>query len=98
VDLAVHGAVLALSGDAAQGHALIDQEIQRRPGDARVAAVLVLTLALEHDWDGLMNTLQGPLGAIVPRSAVDRAVHEARGVGREDVAGRLSHLADRSTP
>jgi len=95
VDLAVHGAVLALTGDAAQGHALITQEVQRRPGDPNAIALLVLTLALEHDWDGLVATLQGPLGASVPRPVIDRAVEEARGTGREDVAGRLTLLADR---
>jgi Zn-dependent protease len=95
VDLAVHGAVLALTGDPAQGHALLTQEMQRRPGDPNAAALLVLTLALEHDWDGLVATLQGPIGPSVPRSVIDRAVHEARGTGREDVAGRLTLLADR---
>jgi Zn-dependent protease len=94
VDLAVHGAVLALTGDAAQGHALITQEVQRRPGDPNAIALLVLTLALEHDWDGLVTTLQGPLGATVPRPVIDRAVEEARGTGREDVAGRLTLLAN----
>jgi Zn-dependent protease len=94
VDLAVHGAVLALTGDAAQGHALITQEVQRRPGDPNAIALLVLTLALEHDWDGLVTTLQGPLGASVPRPVIDRAVEEARGTGREDVAGRLTLLAN----
>jgi hypothetical protein len=95
VDLSVHGAVLALTGDAAQGHALITQEMQRRPGDPNAAALLILTLALEHDWDGLMTTLQGPIGQSVPRPVIDRAIEEARGTGREDVAGRLTLLAER---
>ncbi len=95
VDLAVHGAVLALTGDAAQGHALITQEMQRRPGDPNAAALLILTLALEHDWDGLMTTLQGPIGQSAPRPVIDRAIEEARGTGREDVAGRLTLLAER---
>jgi Zn-dependent protease len=98
VDLAVHGAVMALTGDRAQGHALLDQELRGRPGDPRLVAVLVLTLALEHDWDALVATLQGPLGPLVPRSALERAVHEARGVGREDVAGRLTLLAEPGAP
>lgn len=92
VDLAVHGAVLSLTGDPAQGHALLDQEAQRRPEDGRVTALVVLTLALEHEWDRLMVFLQGPSGPGVPQSAVDRAIQEARGIGREDVAGRLSVL------
>jgi Zn-dependent protease len=98
VDLAVHGAVLSLTGDPVQGRALIAQELQRRPGDPNAVALLVLTQTLEHDWDGLVGTLQGPLGPTVPRAVIDRAVQEARGTGREDVAGRLSLLADqRST-
>jgi Zn-dependent protease len=98
VDLAVHGAVLSLTGDPVQGRALIAQELQRRPGDPNAVALLVLTQTLEHDWDGLVATLQGPLGPNAPRPVIDRAVQEARGTGREDVAGRLSLLADqRST-
>jgi Zn-dependent protease len=93
MDLAIHGAVLALTGDPVQGHALISQEIQRRPGDPNAAALLVLTATLEHDWDGLVATLQGPVGPSVPRAVIDRAVEEARGTGREDVAGRLTLLA-----
>jgi hypothetical protein len=94
VDLAVHGAVLALTGDPVQGHALIAQEVQRRPGDPNAVALQVLTLTLEHDWDGLVTVLQGPTGPSVPRSVIDRAVQEARGTGREDVAGRLTLLGD----
>lgn len=95
VDLAVHGAVLALTGESEQGRALIAQEVARRPGDPNPAALLLLTLTLEHDWDGVVSTLQGPVGPTVPRSVIDRAVQEARGTGREDVAGRLTLLADR---
>jgi Zn-dependent protease len=97
VDLAVHGAVLALTGDRVQGHALLDQEIRQRPGDSNAAALLVLTYTLEHDWDSLIATLQGPIGPSVPASVVERAITEARGVGREDVAGRLTLLAQRPT-
>jgi len=93
VDLAVHGAVLALTGDRAQGHALLTQELQRRPADPNAAALLLLTLTLEHDWDAVFSTLDGPTGQVVPASVIERAVQEARGTGREDVAGRLSVLA-----
>jgi stage IV sporulation protein FB len=93
-DLAVHGAVMALSGDREQGHALLQQELQRRPGDPDVSALLVLTEALEHDWDALIATLQGPVGPTVPRPVIDRAITEARGVGREDVAGRLTLITN----
>lgn len=93
VDLAVHGAVLALTGDPDQGHALLTQEMQRRPGDPNAAALLVLTLALEHDWDGLVTTLQGPIAPSIPEPVIERAIEEARATGREDVAGRLTLLA-----
>ena len=92
VDLAVHGAVLTLTGDPQQGHALLAQEVARRPGDPNVVALLVLTQTLQHDWDSLVATLQGPLAPSVPRSVVERAIAEAQGVGREDVAGRLTVL------
>lgn len=90
VDLAVHGAVLALTGDRAGGHALLAQELQQHPGDGNVVALLVLTQTLEHDWDALLATLHGPLGSVVPEAVVERAIIEASGVGREDVAGRLT--------
>jgi hypothetical protein len=93
VDLAVHGAVLALTGDRGQGHALLSQELARRPADPNAAALLVLTQTLEHDWDAVVATLEGPTGSVVPASVVERAVQEARGTGREDVAGRLTVLA-----
>lgn len=90
VDLAVHGAVLALTGDRDGGHALLDQEVQRRPADANVLALLLLTQTLEHDWDAVLATVHGPLGGAVPQAVVERAVLEAQGTGREDVAGRLT--------
>jgi Zn-dependent protease len=89
-DLALHGAVLSLTGDPEQGHALLDQEFQRRPGDRDVVALLVLTLGLEHDWDRLIAVLQGPAAPTVPAAVVERVIAEARGIGREDVAGRLT--------
>lgn len=95
VDLVVHGAVLALTGDREQGHALLDQEIARRPDDHNAAALLMLTLTLEHDWDAVVATLQGPIGPAVPPAVIDRAIDEARGAEREDVAGRLAVLAGR---
>ncbi|GAA3631081.1 hypothetical protein GCM10022223_56330 [Kineosporia mesophila] len=92
IDLALHGAVLSLTGDAPQGHALLEQETQRRPGDPNIAAILALTQALEHDWDALIHTMQGPLGPLIPPPVLDRAVVEARATGRDDVAGRLTFL------
>jgi Zn-dependent protease len=96
VDVAVHGAVLALTGDREQGYALIGQELERRPGDPNVVSLLILALTLEHDWDGLIARLQGPLGPSVPPPLVERAILEARGTGREDVAGRLTLLSNRA--
>jgi hypothetical protein len=93
VDVALHGAVLALTGDPVQGHALLTQEVQRRPGDPNAAALLVLTLALEHDWDALVGALQSPVGRCVPRSVINRAIEEAKGTGRDDVASRINLLA-----
>jgi Zn-dependent protease len=89
-DLAVHGAVMALTGERDQGYALLRQELERRPADADPAALLLLTQALEHDWDAVVATLQGPVGARVPRPVIHRVIEEARGTGREDVAGRLT--------
>lgn len=97
VDLAVHGAVLALTGDRAQGHALLQQEVGRRPGDANAVALLVLTQVLEHDWDAVLAALQGPLRPLIPPMVLQRAVAEARGTGREDVAGRIVALAQGPT-
>lgn len=98
IDLALHGAVLTLTGEAEQGHALLEQEVARRPGDPNVAAILTLTQALEHHWDGLIHTVQGPLGPLIPPPVLDRAVLEARAVGREDVANRLTFLRSQSSP
>jgi Zn-dependent protease len=94
VDVAVHGAVLALTGDRGQGYALLAQEAERRPGDPNVAALLVLARTLDHDWDGVLGTLEGRGGSSVPRPVIHRAIEEAQATGRADVAGRLTVLAD----
>jgi Zn-dependent protease len=86
IDLAVHGAVMAATGEPAQGFALLHQELARRPDDANVAALLVLARALVHDWPGLDADLRGRAGAVVPRSVVERAAQEAQTAGRPDVA------------
>ena len=90
IDLAVHGAVMALTGEPAQGFALLHQELARRPADPNVAALLVLARALGHDWDGLDAELRGPAGALVPATVLARAAQEATSVGRADVASRIS--------
>lgn len=97
-DLALHGAVLALSGDPQQGHALLEQERQRRPGDRDLAALYVLTHGLEHDWDRVVEFLQSPDGPGTPPPVVGRVIDEARGTGREDVAGRLTLITRGSAP
>lgn len=98
IDLALHAAVLSLTGDPVQGHALLEQEVSRRPGDPNLAAILALTQALEHDWDALIHTLQGPYGPLIPPPVLDRTMVEARATGREDVAGRIAFLRSQSTP
>jgi Zn-dependent protease len=97
-DLALHGAVLALSGDPEQGHALLEQERQRRPGDRDLAALYVLTHGLEHDWDAVVDFLQSSDGPGTPPPVIARVIDEARGTGREDVAGRLTLITRGSTP
>ncbi|GLY14409.1 hypothetical protein LWF15_31275 [Kineosporia rhizophila] len=98
IDLALHGAVLSLTGDPEQGHALLEQETARRPDDPNLAAVLALTQALEHDWDALIHTMQGPLGKLIPAPVLDRTMVEARATGRDDVAGRIAFLRSQNTP
>jgi hypothetical protein len=90
VDLAVHGAVLALTGDRDGGYALLAQEAQLRPADTNAMALLLLTQALEHDWDAVLATVHGPRASSVPDVVVERAISEAQRTGREDVAGQLT--------
>jgi Zn-dependent protease len=90
VDLAVHGAVLALTGDRDGGHALLAQEAQLRPADTNTMALLLLTQTLEHDWDAVLATVHGPRANAIPDAVVERAISEAQRTGREDVAGRLT--------
>jgi Zn-dependent protease len=95
LDLAVHGAVMALTGQPDQGFALLHQEFERRPGDPNVAALLVLARALNHDWAGLDAELRGPAGAVVPGSVLQRAAQEAISVGRPDIAARITSAPER---
>jgi Zn-dependent protease len=95
LDLAVHGAVMALTGQPDQGFALLHQEFERRPGDPNVAALLVLARALGHDWAGLDAELRGPAGAAAPGSVLQRAAQEAIAAGRADVAERITTAPER---
>jgi len=92
VDLAVHGAVMAASGQREQGLALLAQEQARRPGDPDLAALVVLTHTLLHDWDAVVADLTGPMAGHVPLPVAERAIREATAAGRPDVAGRLAAL------
>ncbi|MFI7585953.1 hypothetical protein ACIB24_02620 [Spongisporangium articulatum] len=95
VDPAIHGAVLALTGDAGnaeQGRAVLSQEIARRPGDVTPIALAALSQALAHDWDALIALFQNTPREFVPPSVAARVIDEARGTGREDVANRLTYV------
>ena len=81
VDLAVHGAVLAVTGQSGQGFALLRQELAQRPEDPNVSAMLVLAQLLLHDWDAVLAELDGPAGATLPSSVIMRAQREALGLG-----------------
>jgi len=89
VDLAVHAAVMAATGQPEQGFALLHQELARRPKDPNVAALLVLALALCREWDRLDAELRGPVGEALPWPVLERAAQEATSAGRPDVAARL---------
>jgi hypothetical protein len=86
---------MALTGEPDQGFALLHQELDRRPTDPNVAALLVLAHALRHDWAGLDAELRGPAGALVPGSVLQRAAQEALSADRPDVAERLSAAPER---
>jgi stage IV sporulation protein FB len=90
VDLAVHGAVMATTGQAEQGLALLAQERLRRPDDVNVISLVVLTHALLHDWDAVVADLTSDDAALIPLAVVERAVEEAAGTGRQDVVARLN--------
>ncbi|HEY6798356.1 MAG TPA: hypothetical protein VI248_27060 [Kineosporiaceae bacterium] len=92
VDLAVHGAVMATTGQPEQGHALLAQEVVRRPGDPNVVALVVLAHSLQHDWVAVEADLVGPLAPAVPLPVVERVIQEAAATGRQDVAERLAAL------
>jgi len=92
VDLAVHGAVLATTDQPGQGLALLAQERARRPGDGNVVALLVLAHTLRHDWDAVLADLQSGYASLIPLGVVDRAMQEATGSGREDVAARIGAM------
>lgn len=89
-DLAIHGAVLATTGEVDQGFALLHQELARRPDDADVAALLALAHLLRRDWARLVAFLLGPYGSNVPEVVVDKVRRVAARDGREDVVLSLN--------
>jgi Zn-dependent protease len=92
VDPAVHGVVMATTGQPEQGLALLHQELARRPADGNVVALLVLTHLLLHDWDAVAADLVSGYARLVPLGVVERALQEAEAAGRPDVVARLSAL------
>jgi hypothetical protein len=97
-DLAVHGAVLALTGEPEQGRALLDQEISRRPDDPDPVAILALTLALRHDWDDVVAVVHGPRGHTIPDQVVGRVIREAEDADRPDVVARIGTVPGDGQP
>jgi Zn-dependent protease len=98
VDLALHGAVLATTGEREQGFALLYQEWARRGGDAHVTGLIALTHLLLGEWRDMARLLTGPSAATVPVPVVVRAIASARAAGDEagaadiEAAGRRAGL------
>ena len=93
VDLAVHGAVLATTGQRDQGLALLQQEWARRPGDPDVTALLALAHLLLGEWRDIARLLSGPSASAVPPALVARAIATARAQGDEASARDLERAA-----
>jgi Zn-dependent protease len=92
-DLALHGAVLATTGQREQGLALLHQEWARRPGDAHVTALLALAHLLLGEWRDIARLLTGPSASAVPPAIVARAIATARATGNEAAARDLERAA-----
>lgn len=88
-DLALHGAVLATTGQREQGFALLHQEWARRPGDAHVTALIALAHLLLGEYRDIARLLTGPSAAAVPPAIVARAIASARAAGDEQSARDL---------
>jgi len=93
VDLAVHGAVLATTGQREQGMALLHQEWARRPNDPDVTALLALAHLLLGEWRDIARLLTGPSASAVPPALVSRAIATARAQGDEASARDLEKAA-----
>lgn len=92
-DLALHGAVLATTGQREQGFALLHQEWARRPGEPHVTALIALAHLQLGEWRDIARLLTGPSAAAVPPAIVSRAVSEARARGDEASARDLERAA-----
>ena len=95
-DLALHGAVLATTGEREQGFALLYQEWTRRHGDEHVTALIALAHLLLGEWRDLARLLTGPSAAVVPLPIVERAVARARETGQEAAALDIESAARRA--
>ena len=96
VDLALHGAVLATTGQREQGFALLYQEWARRGGDAHVTGLIALTHLLLAEWRDIARLLTGPSAATVPVPIVVRAVASARAAGDEAAAADIEAAGRRA--
>ena len=95
-DLALHGAVLATTGQREQGFALLYQEWSRRGGDEHVTGLIALAHLLLGEWHDIARLLTGPSAAAVPVPIVVRAAATARAGGDEDGARRMEDAARRA--
>jgi Zn-dependent protease len=92
-DLALHGAVLATTGQREQGFALLYQEWSRRGGDQHVTSLIALAHLLLGEWHDIARLLTGPSAALVSVPLVVRAIATARASGDEDSARRMEDAA-----
>jgi Zn-dependent protease len=95
-DLALHGAVLATTGQREQGFALLYQEWSRREGDQHVTGLIALSHLLLGEWQDVARLLTGPSATQVPVPIVVRAIASARAGGDEDSARRIEDAARRA--
>ncbi len=95
-DLALHGAVLAATGQREQGFALLYQEWDRRHGDAHVTALIALTHLVLGEWRDLARLLTGPSASVVPLPIVERAISAARAGGQDAAAADIEAAARRA--
>lgn len=89
VDLAIHGLVMAVSGEREQGVQLLLQEIRRRPGDPLPVRALALAHVALDEFDQFGALLSGAYGRAIPPDLVARAQVVAMQSEQDDVAARL---------